>query len=144
MLEYWNYKKELRRLNKKYKEVNNALYEAKRNHKNPDNDALLSFLGYDLYELNCWIEYHKTNYLKHQANQHFIPMPDINDPDMYKSFDIDDDKSPIKVLTDKGIHNLRIRIREEHKAKREVLTFWFTVITGLVGAIIGLISVIKA
>jgi len=46
-----------------------------------------------------------------------------------------------RVLTDEGIHLLRRSIREERKSRREAALAWLAAITGVVGALTGLIAV---
>lgn len=46
-------------------------------------------------------------------------------------------------LTDHGFMEVRKLIRQEKKERREVVAFWFALIFGLIGAITGLIAVIK-
>lgn len=46
-----------------------------------------------------------------------------------------------RVLTDEGIHLLRCSIREERKSRREAALAWLAAITGVVGALTGLIAV---
>ena len=101
-------------------------------------------MAHQLYELDCWIEYYKTAYLKSKADKFLVPMPDDKDTEMYNSYDFDDELGAKNILTTKGMHKLRVMLREEYKARREVVAFWFTIITSLIGATIGLVSVLKA
>ncbi len=144
MIDYLKYiailsrlKKESLRLSKEYDNVENS-YGGEEDHGH------LSFLAQKQQELDCWIEYHKTAYLKAKADKLLVPMPDIKDHEMYFSYDFGGEEGSLDILTEKGIYSLRNLIREECKARREVAAFWFTITTGLIGAAIGLVSVVKA
>ncbi|RPA22589.1 hypothetical protein EGC77_21410 [Shewanella psychromarinicola] len=90
-----------------------------------------------------WIEYIKTAYFKYKADSLLIPMPAQDDALMFTTHDFGDESGSVKILTLNGIHYLRSKIRDEQKAKREVIAFYFTLCTGLIGAAIGLVSVLK-
>lgn len=143
MIEYLKYTKELRRLNKELNKLSHNYDQTEESYKGEDDQGHLSSLSQELDEFNQWIEFYKTNYLKSKADKLFVPMPDTQDASMYSNYDFDDLKGSRKILTTKGIHYLNTLIREEQKAKREIIGFWFTITTGLIGAIIGLVSVLK-
>ncbi|GGP72813.1 hypothetical protein GCM10009347_41810 [Shewanella algicola] len=144
MFEYLIYVKELKRLSKERHKLSEKFAELEKSYKGEDDHGHLSFLGHEQYELDCWIEYYKTTYLKSKADKLLVPMPDAKDAEMYRSCNFDDEQGDLNILTTKGMHKLRVMLREESKARREVVAFWFTIITGLIGATIGLVSVLKA
>ena len=144
MFEYLRYVKELKRLSKERDKLSENFADFEERYKGENDQGHLSYLGHELYELDCWIEYYKTAYLKSKADKLLVPMPDDKDTEMYKSYDFDDEQGAKKILTTKGMHKLHVILREENKARREVVAFWFTIITGLIGATIGLVSVLKA
>ncbi|RCW94640.1 hypothetical protein [Marinomonas foliarum] len=144
MFEYFRYVKELKRLSKERDKLSESFADLEERYKGDNDQGHLSFLGHELYELDCWIEYYKSAYLKSKADRLLVPMPDDNDTEMYNSYDFGDEQGAKKILTTKGMHRLRVLSREENKARREVVAFWFTIITGLIGATIGLVSVLKA
>ena len=92
--------------------------------------------------MEIWIDYRKTLYFKSKADSLLIPMPDLDDTTMYTSQDVGEGDN-VNILTLNGIHYLKNKIREEHKAKREIFAFYFTFFTGSIGALIGLVSVLK-
>lgn len=144
MFEYLRYVKELQRLSKKRDKLSENFAELEKSYKGEDDQGHLSFLGHEVYELDCWIEYYKTTYLKSKADKLLVPMPDANDAEMNRAYNFDDEQGDKNILTTKGMHKLRVILREESKVRREVVAFWFTIITGLIGATIGLVSVLKA
>lgn len=81
-----------------------------------------------------------TSYLEKTALRLILPIPDISDNKMWRTCN---HIGNINVLTTLGISELRTSIRNERKAKRDVFISWITVLTGLIGTIIGLISVLN-
>ena len=122
MFNYLKYKKELRvlnkyatRLDKDYTSIKKGYLE--KNDLDEGAEYELSSLANDQYILDMRIEHRKTLYFKSEADSFIIPMPDENNKAMYTSFNFDDDKGDIKILTTEGIHYLRNKIREEKKKK---------------------------
>lgn len=144
MVEYLRYVKELKRLSKKKHELFKKFSEIAKSYNDKEDYGHLSNLEHELDDLDCWIEYYKTAYLKSKADKLLVPMPATSDGEMYRSYNFDDEQGDRNILTTKGMHKLRVMLREESKARREVVAFWFTIATGLIGTIIGLVSVLKA
>ena len=144
MIEYFKYRKELRRLNKELSKLSCEYDQVGDSYKGKNDHGHLSYLVQHHHEFNQWIEFYKTNYLKSKADRLLLPMPDNQDKTMYEEFDFGDEDGPKQIQTTKGIYHLKTLIREEQKSKREIVGFWFTISTGLIGAIIGLVSILKA
>lgn len=72
-----------------------------------------------------------------------IPMPDINDILMYEAAEMEKDEQSTKYLTSAGEAYLRSAIREERKHRRDVVTYWFGIAVGVIGALTGLVSAFK-
>jgi hypothetical protein len=94
-------------------------------------------------ELLTWIEFLQTKYYQKKCNQLVISMPEQNDKLYYYKFDFDDDAGDRDILTILGFQKVRTSIRQEEKEKREAFGFWVTLLIGLIGAIIGLVSILK-
>ena len=72
------------------------------------------------------------------ANRLMVPLPDRSDEDLWE-------ESPYglgKVLTSKGIWELKKLIRQERRESREGFLWWLAALTGIVGAITGLVAVL--
>lgn len=143
MLAYLKYRKNLHSLKKEVAKLENEYVEIEKGYEGKDDQGHLSFLAYQQHDLDMWIEYRKTSYLKSKADSLLVPMPDESDALMYTSYDFGDEMGTVKILTLNGIHHLRSKIRDEKKSKREVIAFYFTLCTGLIGAVIGLVSLLK-
>lgn len=63
---------------------------------------------------------------------------------MYGQVEWDDDESQPCYLTDVGVKLMRDRIRAEKKHRREVAAFWVTSVVGVLGAVTGMISILKS
>ena len=61
----------------------------------------------------------------------------------YYKYNFADGDGERDILTIKGFQIVRNSIRQEKKEKREAFGFWSSLIIGLIGAAIGLISAIK-
>lgn len=102
-----------------------------------EHDALFDLTGIRL-QIN---EIH-TKKLRRQAERLDLTLPVWND---YEAWEEDSEADPRvdgRVLTKKGIYDLRKRIRDERKERRQVYKDWATIIVGVLGALIGLFSVI--
>lgn len=93
-------------------------------------------------ELQKWIEFQQTQHYQQNCNRYIIPMPKKEDGNYYK-FNFDDDGGDKDILTIKGFQIVRNSIRKEKKEILEAFGFWSSLIIGLIGAAIGLISAIK-
>jgi hypothetical protein len=82
----------------------------------------------------------KTQYLVSIADKLSLPIPPITKEDErweQSGF------SGRHVLTNRGITELRSLIRQEKREKYELIFRWSPILIGLIGAIIGLISVLR-
>lgn len=143
MLAYLKYRKKLHSLKKKVTKLEKEYVEIEKSYEGKDDQGHVSFFASQQHDLDKWIEYIKTSYFKSKADSLLIPMPAKDDKLMFTAHDFDDGSGAVEILTLNGIHYLKSKIRDEQKAKREVIAFYFTLCTGLIGAAIGLVSVIK-
>ncbi len=142
MLSYIKFRYELYQLEKVSKKSYEEFKETEKSYQGQNDHGHLSFLGQEIHELDRWIEYRKSVYYRNEANKYLIPMPEKTELGLYTTFDFGDENGEVTFLTSKGIYSLRKLIREEKKAKREAVGFYFTICTGLVGSIIGLVSIL--
>ena len=144
MIELLQYKSDLRKLRIEQQKLYNKYQQARdRAKKQGFDDGELSFIGQEEQEIDNWINFRQTQYYQSVCQSLELPMPDRDNNEYYYKFNFDDDYGDRHILTTAGFHVVRNAIREEKKARREVFGFWFAVITGLIGALIGLVSVIK-
>lgn len=141
MIEYFKYKKQLEKLNKTLDGFAFAFEEASKKTDGShytERDMLLSNIGQEYAETQLEIKFLHTQYYRKKASALDIPMPKEKEyyEDCYGQTDI-------RVLTDEGVRIVRKIIREEKKHTREKIGFWFSVVTGVLGAIIGVLSAYK-
>ena len=72
-----------------------------------------------------------------------IPLLKKEEGDYYYQFNFDDLEGDRDILTTEGFYKVRALIRQEKKERREEFGFWTSVIGGIIGGLIGLITIIK-
>ena len=78
-----------------------------------------------------------TDYWKKISDKHFLPMPE--NKDMWYQCDIMSNRS---VLTKKGITQIRSDFEKYKESKRKFPLTFLSALTGLIGALTGLIAII--
>ena len=144
MFRYVKFRIELRRLSRIQKRLDakyKVVYEDSAKQGNDDGE--LSAVGQEAQEVEMWIQYRQTEYLKSICQAYIIPFPAQEDDKLYFNFNFDDEEGDRFILTTAGIHLVRGMIRDERKARREVVGFWLAMTTGILGSLIGLVSVLK-
>ena len=144
MLNYLKYRYHLYLLNKSSRKLSKQFLSAD---KRVQNKGQYDYIGLQdisrqQNELQTWIEYIQTKYYQKKCNVYIIPMPEKDDLNYYQ-YNFDDNEGEREILTIEGFHYVRRSIRNEKKERRESFGFWVTVVTGLLGALIGVISIIK-
>ena len=144
MVEWLKYKLELHRLGKLSEKHSRRYGEAKdRANKRGYDDVELSYIGQEIDELENWIKFYQTQYYARICQSLVLPMPEVHNSEYYYKFNFDDDKGDRIILTPSGFNHVRSLIYEERKRKREIYGFWIAILTGLIGALIGLVTVFK-
>lgn len=85
------------------------------------------------------INQHITNSLRTQAEDLFIPIPSLEEKDLWVEFRA----SEVYHLSPKAVNELRSAIRKERRERWDYWATRATSLTGLIGALIGLIAVFK-
>lgn len=78
-----------------------------------------------------------TRHLTRRASRLFVPVPDPSEALMWRP----NEYSLGSVLTNHGIVELRRRIREETEASRTLFITILTSLTGIIGALTGLVAI---
>jgi len=100
----------------------------------------------DYFPIKDQIEEIKSNIFLKKVQKYGIPYPRYYDKDNKGYWEKSFYEYSCHYLTEKGYHALRKAIREEQKARRETILCWMpliTVLTGLVGAIAAVLTIIK-
>lgn len=84
------------------------------------------------------------------ADRFHLPRPQYSDQSKWEDPEQYIDRAAVYVLTPEAMTELRTTIRKERRERRETVEFWvkvmggvITITTGLVGALIGLFSILK-
>jgi hypothetical protein len=80
-----------------------------------------------------------TRDLCRRANSLLVPLPDRSNKEFWEELHYEYGQA----LTDKGIWKIKEYIHEEKRQRRESFLCWVTPLIGLIGALIGLIAVLK-
>jgi hypothetical protein len=86
------------------------------------------------------IDFLVTSYLMAESKKHFIPFPDFESKNMWEECSF---IGNVKVLSNLGIATVRSSLRNELREKIKLILQVLAGITGIVGALIGLFSIIK-
>jgi hypothetical protein len=143
MIKSFQYKRTIRKLRKKQLKISKELEQVSSNVNTPENFANASLICQEEDKMTKWIENLQTEHLCNTCQDLLIPIPDRKDKNLYYQFNFDDDQGERYILTSIGFHHVKKLIREEYKERREVFGYWTTLIIGIIGAFIGLISIIK-
>lgn len=95
--------------------------------------------GFFIAEEELKIRELQTARLRYIAKRLMVPIPEFKDENLWKK----DRCLNTYILTSRGIYELKKLIRNEKKEKREIVFSWITLLIGLLGAQIGLISMLK-
>jgi hypothetical protein len=129
-----------RKRDKESESLSKKIEEAKKSKDPDESNRVYQIDGFELRIIEAKISILVTRYLTDRANKRFLPVPPVNDKDGYWELSYETGNWH---LTNKGITELRKTIREDSKELRESVAFWVSIIFGLLGLIIGVISVLN-
>jgi hypothetical protein len=81
----------------------------------------------------------ETTFLTREARRYMIPVPPLKESDAWEESSVD----ARHYLTFAAMRDLRNRIREERRLRAEPVTIWLPLAIGLIGAVTGLVSVLR-
>lgn len=139
-LNYLKYRQELRKQRKYAEELQKKVPEDCE--QNQESGAL-SAHHRQMEISEQWLALIQTKYFIREAERLLVAVPEYTDQAMYSQFDYDDDPDEPYYLTVLGLKTLKASVREEKKHRREIAVFWMSSLTGLIGATIGLITIIS-
>ena len=144
MKNYFQYIRNLQKLRKNQRVISKKFIDIISQANTPEEFAEASLIGQEEEKITKWIEKLQTTYYCNTCQDLLIPIPDKEDKDMYYQYNFDDEKRDVYILTVVGFQKIRKLIREERKEKRESIGFWIAIFFGIIGAITGLVSVLKS
>lgn len=106
--------------------------------------------GWELDSIEAEIKHNDSRALLDEAEKLYLPAPGLNDKNKWIPKEDLNTFENWSVLTPEAMTDLRAAIRKERREQREELESWakivgafMTILTGLVGAVIGLVAVLK-
>ena len=99
-------------------------------------DEMVAIRNHECEQIELDISLLWTKILCRKADKCFLPMPRWNDEEIWE------DNYGCKYLSTKGIYTIRQMIRTWQKEERDRYLPWICVFTGLIGTLIGLVSLL--
>lgn len=145
MINYWKFKSKIKEINSEKRKIQESylkdISKARKQKKSPEEiNEIRQSEYFDVGMVQEKIDIQITNYLRNKANTLFVPLPDYDDKKMWVECSM---ISQQKVLTTLGISTIKTAIRKEWKEKAEIYLIWLASLTGIIGALTGLIAVLK-
>lgn len=138
-------RKQRRRLEKEFNKVSR---EAKQKKDQQTVDEWYSINGWEFDSIDAEIKHNDTRDLLDEAEVLYLPTPERGDHSKWISKDDLNSFENFSVLTPDAMTEVRSSIRKERRERRETVESWakiigaiITILTGLVGAAIGLVAV---
>ncbi len=144
MIDYFKQRRKLSRLFDKKEKIRLSYkddIQKARKERKPKEDI-------QLLEHDAWFEQRlideeisilTTDRLTRRAQRHFVPIPSIKEDGMWTKCEFAENRY---ILTSSGISKVRSLLRSEHKEGLELVLKILAALTGIVGAIIGLVAVL--
>ncbi|MDP3027901.1 MAG: hypothetical protein Q8O04_00075 [Deltaproteobacteria bacterium] len=145
-MNFFSYRSSLFKLSRQRREIDRyykkQYAEAKKTSDNKKIGDISSVAPHELEEVDDEIHYLEQRYLISIATRMLLPVPPVISEEKGGRWEQSDVTGKWQ-LTSEGMRELRQLIRTEKKESTELLTRWITIIVGLIGAITGLVAVIK-
>lgn len=141
-MNYWSYRVELYTLNRRRYRINKSIHklveQARTTGGEREAQEVRAVEGYYLDEIDHEILDLMTRYLVGKARNRFLDVPAFNE-DLWEHCGFTGDYH----LTDHGLRELFKVIRTDTKERTEIWTKWAAILIAVLGAVTGLVAVIK-
>ncbi len=138
MFEVLKYRRQLRKLENQVARMQNSYIELKKKAHGDELAALIAEESSEIVPLFEEIDSIKTRRFRQIANKLMIPLPDYNNKDFWEQRYYGYGQN----LTTKGFWELKKLLRQEDRERREGYMVWIAALTGIIGAITGLMAII--
>lgn len=140
-LSYWIKLYSLNRKRQKVsKDVSKLVEEARKKGGAIKAEEVYQIESFDLQKVDDEIQEAVTRYVVYKANKRFLPVPSHSEEGGIWE---ESNMTGRYHLTDKGITEIRKMIRSDIKERIEVVSPYMSLLIGLIGAITGLVALIK-
>jgi hypothetical protein len=146
----------LYRLNLQQRKLDNEAERLFRESQEKNDSSIIDNWHDNNYRAITYLEYARaemvSDSLLKQADALYLPRPSYNDPTKWQKWTPDEEDGSMsrQLLSAEGMTEVRQAIRKERRERREAVEYWLKVaggfigiLTGLVGALIGLVSIWK-
>jgi hypothetical protein len=143
MIDYIKYRLELVKLFKEKKSIGD-LYakEIHKSQKQAKHREEIELIEAEFSFERRWIDENisllVTDFLLRRADRRFVPVPSRDDAGMWEQCDLVNNRY---TLTSAGISKLQTSLRLENKERNEIVLKILAAITGIIGAVTGLLAV---
>jgi hypothetical protein len=134
----WKLQRHERRAEKQYRRL---IARAQKRGDQQEVGGLESEESHTAIEFQVDIRKLHSEYLIREAARLIVPLPELGDENGNGMWDRD--KGQL-FLSDRGINKVRVDLRAERKARVELFLMWVPGIVGILGTLIGLVSVLAA
>lgn len=145
-MNYFSYRFSLSKLNRQRSKIDKSYkkqYDEAKKEKDEEKKQEISSLAiYELDEIDDEILFLEHQYLRSISTKHLIQVPPVIEREKGGLWERSRYNGKYR-LTNEGIRQLRSEIRKERKERTELLARWISILIGLLGAITGLVAVIK-
>lgn len=144
MYEYWKYRANLAKLNRQKNDLRtNLVSQIHKARKEGKLTEEIQSLEHQLYFEDRMIDEEiailTTDYLLGKAKRHFVPIPSRDKNGIWEKCKTISNRY---VLTNRGISQLRSSLRKNRKEQIEIIIMILAALTGIIGAVTGLVAVI--
>ncbi len=111
----------------------------------PEPTTEMIVLGYQPEEVKTlqqaeeWLAVLQTAHIRRKAERYGVEMPDSSDPELGRRMDWDDDQDEPYYLTSKGMRQVKMAIREEHKYRWDK---WNTMISATIAPLSLIVAIL--
>jgi hypothetical protein len=139
MFEFIKYSLELRKLEREYSRIDREYSTQKKGLSSEELQNLHAEESSVVWPVLEKIDQLNSRRFCHIANKLMVPLPDRNDKEMWQEQPL----SRKRILSSKGIWELKKLIRQEKRERREGFVVWLAALTGFFGAITGLAAILS-
>lgn len=126
-----------RRLERYETEIDEKIDQARRAGERDEADSLVSEFFFEKDQFESQISRLETRFLVSEARRYLIPIPPTRTKGTWEQTKYDERW----VLTYQAMQELRRNIRNERRERSDPVKTWLALVTGLVGALIGLAAI---
>ena len=119
--------------------MNAVIAEAEKRREHDEYDSLVSEYLFEVDNFEDEIRKLESRFLIRQARRYLIPVPPAEEGESWEK----SERSGRLRLKLEAMRELRMAIHDEPRQRLEPVKLWIPLLTGVIGSLIGLVSVLK-